>query len=150
VLSRIRETIGEKSGANEIRIDPARTNLDPEKVASILGAKGDLKDGVYKVTIGRKVRMHGHEVGSTMGVNTWAAFAGTENEAIVDGDFVVFASELQRVLKALRAAQIHIVAIHNHMVGEKPRTVFLHFWGVGPVASLAKGVRGAMDECRAD
>jgi hypothetical protein len=150
VLSRIRETSGEKSGANEIRIDPARTNLDPERVASILGAKGDLKDGVYKVTIGRKVRMHGHEVGGTMGVNTWAAFAGTENEAIVDGDFVVFASELQRVLKALRAAQIHIVAIHNHMVGEEPRTVFLHFWGVGPVASLAKGVRGALDECRAD
>jgi hypothetical protein len=150
VFSRIQETGGAKSVATESRIDPARTTLDPEKIASILGVKGELKDGVYKVTVGRKVRMHGHEVGSTMGVNTWAAFAGAENEAVVDGDFVVLASELQRVLKSLRVAQIHVVAIHNHMVGEEPRTVFLHYWGVGPAASLAKGVRAALDECRSD
>jgi Domain of Unknown Function (DUF1259) len=150
VLSRIQETAGGRSATVETRIDPARTTLDPEKIASILGVKGELKDGVYKVTVGRKVRMHGHEVGSTMGVNTWAAFAGVENEAVVDGDFVVFASELQRVLRALRAAQIHVVAIHNHMVGEEPPTVFLHYWGVGPTASLAKAVRAALDECRSD
>lgn len=147
VLSRIRETAGGKSEATKTRIDPARTTLDPEKIASILGVKGDLTDGVYKVTVGRKVRMHGHEVGNAMGVNTWAAFAGAENETVVDGDFVVLASELQRVIKALRGAQIHVVAIHNHMVGEEPRTVFLHYWGVGPSASLAKGVRAALDEC---
>jgi hypothetical protein len=149
VLSRIQETAGSTSAATETRIDPAHTTLDPEKIASILRVKGDLKDGVYKVTVGRKVRMHGHEVGSTMGVNTWAAFAGSEEEAVVDGDFVVLAPELQRVLKALRAAQIQVVAIHNHMVGEEPRTVFLHYWGIGPTASLAKGVRAALDECRA-
>lgn len=145
VFSRIQETSGGKSVATGTRIDPARTTLDPEKIASILGAKGDLKDGVYKVTVGRKVRMHGHDVGNAMGVNTWAAFAGSENEAVVDGDFVVFGSELQGVLKALRAARIHVVAIHNHMVAEEPRTVFLHYWGVGPAADLAKGVRAALD-----
>jgi hypothetical protein len=145
VFSRIKETAGTRPAAEEVRIDPARTTLGPEKIASILGVSGDLKDGVYKVTVGRKVRMHGHEVGNTMGVNTWAAFAGSENEAVVDGDFVVLGSELQSVLKVLRAARIHVVAIHNHMIGEEPRTIFLHYWGVGPAANLAKGVRAALD-----
>jgi hypothetical protein len=94
--------------------------------------------------------MHGYEVGNAMGTNTWAAFAGADREAVVDGDFVMRPSELQSVLKALRAARIHIVAIHNYMVEEEPRTVFLHYWGIGPAASLAKGVRAALEECRAD
>lgn len=150
VLSRIRDTSGGKGGVIEARIDPAGTKLDTDGISSILKAKGDLKDGVYKVTIGRTTRMHGSEVGNAMGINTWAAFAGADNVAVVDGDFVMRPSELQRVLQALRAARIHIVAIHNHMVEEEPRTVFLHYWGIGPVASLAKGVRAALDECRAD
>jgi hypothetical protein len=82
-----------------------------------------------------------------MGINTWAAFAGADREAVVDGDFVMLPSELQKVLMALRAARIHIVAIHNHMVEEEPRTMFLHYWGIGPAADLAKGVRAALDEC---
>ena len=150
VLSRIKDTSGGKGGVIETRIDPAGTTLDTEGISSILKAKGDLKDGVYKVTIGRTTRMDGYEVGNAMGINTWAAFAGADREAVVDGDFVMRPSELQRVLKALRAARIHIVAIHNHMVEEEPRTVFLHYWGIGPAASLAKGVRAALEECRAD
>jgi hypothetical protein len=150
VLSRIKDTSGGKGGAVEARIDPAATALDTEAISSILKAKGDLKDGVYKVTIGRTTRMHGHDVGNAMGINTWAAFAGADREAVVDGDFVMLPSELQEVLMALRAARIHIVAIHNLMVEEEPRTVFLHYWGIGPAASLAKGVRAALEECRAD
>jgi hypothetical protein len=150
VLSRIRETTGGKGGVIEARIDPAGTKLDTDGISSVLKAKGDLKDGVYKVTIGRTTRMHGYEVGNPMGVNTWAAFAGADQEAVVDGDFVMRPSELQRVLKALRAGRINVVAIHNHMVEEEPRTVFLHYWGIGPAASLAKGVRAALEECRAD
>ena len=150
VLSRIKDTSGGKGRAIEARIDPAGTTLDTDGIASILKARGDLKDGVYKVTIGRTTRMRGHEVGNAMGINTWAAFAGADREAVVDGDFVMRPSELQGVLKALRSARIHIVAIHNHMVEEEPRTVFLHYWGVGPAAELAKGVRAALDECRAD
>jgi hypothetical protein len=150
VLSRIKDTSGGKSGVMEARIDPAATALDTDTISSILKAKGDLKDGVYKVTMGRKTRMHGYEVGNAMGINTWAAFAGADREAVVDGDFVMLPSVLQRVLKALRAARINVVAIHNHMVEEEPRTVFLHYWGIGPAASLAKGVRAALEECRAD
>ncbi len=93
--------------------------------------------------------MHGHEVGKAMGVNTWAAFAGTDERAVVDGDFAMLESELQGVLKALRHADINVVAIHSHMAGEQPRILFLHYWGVGPAESLARGLRAALDVTKA-
>jgi hypothetical protein len=127
-------------------IDPANTQLDGDQLATILGHRGDLAGGVYKVTIGRTTRMHGHEVGSTMGVNTWAAFSGTSDQAVVDGDFAMTESELQPVLKALRHADIQIVAIHQHMTGEEPRIMFLHYWGIGHAEDLARGLRAALDQ----
>jgi hypothetical protein len=126
-------------------IDPVRTNLDAAKVETALGAKGELKDGVLRFTFGKTARMHGAAVGAAMGVNTWAAFAGSEAQAVVDGDFAMEEQELQAVLKALRKASIDVVAIHNHMTGEEPRIVFLHYWGVGPAAGLAQGLRSALD-----
>jgi hypothetical protein len=78
-------------------------------------------------------------------VNTWAAFAGSDDQAVVDGDFAMMENELQPVLKALRAANIGIVAIHNHMTGEEPRVMFLHFWGIGSTSDLAKGLKAALD-----
>jgi uncharacterized protein DUF1259 len=129
-------------------IDPARSRLEPDGLAAILGHRGDLAGGVYKVTVGRTARMHGHSVGSTMGVNTWAAFSGSMERALVDGDFAVHESELQPVLKALRHANIEIVAIHQHMTGETPRIVFLHYWGIGRAEDLARGVRAAFDQTR--
>jgi hypothetical protein len=81
-----------------------------------------------------------------MGVNTWAAFAGSNSAALVDGDFAMLESELQRVLKALRAAGINIVAIHSHMAHEDPRILFLHYWGKGPAEGLARGIQGAREE----
>jgi len=127
-------------------IDPANTQLDGDRLATILGQRGDLAGGVYKVTIGRTARMHGHEIGSTMGVNTWAAFSGTSESAVVDGDFAMTEGELQSVLKALRHADIQIVAIHQHMTGEEPRIMFLHYWGVGHAEDLARGLRAALDQ----
>jgi hypothetical protein len=79
-----------------------------------------------------------------MGVNTWTAMAGTMDHAVVAGDVVMKEAELQAVLKTLRKAGIRIVAIHNHMTGEDPRLVFLHYWAVGPAGSLAAGVRSAL------
>ena len=110
-----------------------------------MGQKGDLSNGVYKITIGRTTRMHGREVGKTMGVNTWAAFAGSDEKAVVDGDFAMYEDEVQTVLKTLRSRDINIVAIHNHMTHEEPRVVFLHYWGVGRAADLAGGVKAALD-----
>jgi hypothetical protein len=85
-----------------------------------------------------------------MGVNTWAAFAGSDERAVVDGDFAMLEDELQPVLKALRAANIDVVAIHNHMTGDNPRIMFLHYWGIGPTETLAQTLRAALDKTKHD
>jgi hypothetical protein len=144
VFAKIQDTSDGKGEVPRAEISPAQTSLDPKIIEDLLGVKGQLASGVYKVTIGRTTTMHGHDVGNAMGVNTWAAFAGSDEKAVVDGDFIMFEHELQPVLKALRGAGIHIVAIHNHMVGESPRTVFLHYWGVGPTRELAQGLKAAL------
>lgn len=95
-----------------------------------------------------KTKMGGHTVGKAMGVNTWAAFAGSDDQAIVDGDFAMLESELQPVLEALRAGGINVVAIHNHMTEETPRILFLHYWGVGPTETLAKTIKSALDKTK--
>ena len=122
------------------------SKIDAAKLDALFGAKGQAKDGMYKGTFGRKATAScGCSVGKTMGVNTWAAFAGSDENAIVDGDFAVSESELQPVLKALRAGGINIVAIHHHMTGETPRILFLHYWGRGAAQTLAKTVKQALD-----
>jgi len=145
LFGKLKEVMQTRPSPPLASIDPAKTSFDPEDLEQVLGAAGVLKNGVYKVVFGRKATMGGHEVGSEMGINTWAAFAGSEQLAIVDGDVAMLESEVQPVLKALRAANINIVAIHNHMIDESPRYVFLHYWGVGPVEDLAKGLKAALD-----
>jgi hypothetical protein len=80
-----------------------------------------------------------------LGINTWAAFAGTDDQAVVDGDFAITDGELQTVLKAMRKEGINIVAIHQHMSGEEPRILFLHYWGKGKAVALAQAVKNALD-----
>lgn len=145
IFEEIKSNQGEIPSAN---IDPANTSLDPKKIEAIIGTKGTLKDGVYKVIIGRTTQMDGYKMGNTMGVNTWAAFAGSNDKAVVDGDFAMHENELQNVLKALRNANINIVAIHQHMTNENPRILFLHFWGIGSTEALAKGLRAALDKTK--
>lgn len=125
---------------------PEKSTVTAAPLAETIGAKATEKDGMVKFTLGRKVKMPcGCEVGKEMGVNTWAAFYGSDEHAFVDGDFATFEGELQPVLKALRAHDINVVAIHNHMEGESPKVIFLHYWGVGPAAKLAEGVKAALD-----
>lgn len=124
---------------------PAENKISALAIDQILGAKGEMSNGMYKATIGRSATHHGAKIGKQMGVNTWAAFAGTDEIASVDGDFAMTEDELQGVLKALRKQGIHIVAIHNHMMHEQPRFVFLHYWGKGPAQDLARAVRSALD-----
>jgi uncharacterized protein DUF1259 len=145
VFAKIKETSGGKGEIPKADLDPAKTSLDPKNIESVIGAKGQLASGVYKITIGRTTKMDGHEVGNAMGINTWAAFVGSDQEAVVDGDFVMLEKELQSVLKALRGAGINVVAIHNHIETESPRIVFLHYWGVGSTTDLAKGLKTALD-----
>jgi hypothetical protein len=147
VFAEIKQTSG-KNQEPDAQIDPARSSLDPTKLDSALGVKGQYKDGVYKFVVGRTTRMNDVEIGNQMGVNTWGTFAGSDDNAVVDGDFAMRQSELQLVLKALRKAGINVVAIHQHMVGEEPRIMFLHYWGVAPVGDLTKGIRLALDQTR--
>lgn len=146
IFAKLREPSGGPPELGAEELDPAKTTLNPMLIEDNLGVKGELAKGVYKVTIGRTTRMHGQEVGNAMGVNTWAAFIGSNDKAVVDGDFAMLETELQDVLKALRGAGINIVAIHNHMTMESPRIMFLHYWGMGPVAQLAKGLKAALDK----
>jgi hypothetical protein len=124
--------------------------LDTGRIEQLTGLKGTLneREGVFKVTFPRKdieASVAGARMIPDLGLTAWAAFAGSEQLAIVDGDFAMLEGEVQGVLKALRAANINIVAIHNHMIGESPRYVFLHYWGVGPVEDLARGIRSALN-----
>ncbi len=124
---------------------PEKNSITPEPLQKLLDNKGEIKDGMFKAVFGRKAKMScGCEVGKEMGVNSWAAFAGADDNAVVDGDFIVLESELQGVLKSLRKSGVNIVAIHHHMSGEEPRYLFLHYWGRGAAADLAKAVKTAL------
>ena len=142
----VRGATPQPGGRNAAASVPAANAITAGPVEEALGGKGQAKDGMLKAVIARTARMPcGCGVGKEMGVNTWMALAGTDEHAIVDGDFVTFGTELQPVLKALRKAGISIVAIHSHMEGEEPKAIFLHYWGTGRAADLARGVRGALD-----
>ncbi|MGH8582554.1 MAG: DUF1259 domain-containing protein [Gammaproteobacteria bacterium] len=148
VFATIKETSEGKAQAPHTELDPAKTSLDPKKIEGILGVQGEMTDGVYKLTWGRTTKMGEHAIGNAMGVNTWAAFVGSDEQSVVDGDFAMYEDELQAVLKALRAAGIHIVAIHSHMSRESPKVAFLHYWGIGATTELAKALKSALDALR--
>jgi len=147
VLAKIKETQAVRQPPMA-SIDPAHSSLDPSSLDSALGRKGVYKDGVYKFVVGRTTQMHDITIGNQMGVNTWGAFAGSDREAIVDGDVAMRESEVQNVLKALRKAGINVVAIHQHMIGEEPRIIFLHYWGIGSTDALAKGLKSVLEIIR--
>ena len=131
---------------------PASTStpaLNASNLAKIVGHPGEQSGPVYKITIGRpdlNVREHGATINSRMGLNTWAAFTGTDADAIVAGDVAMLDKEVTPVLKALRAAGINIVAIHHHMTGVAPQITFLHYYGTGQASKLAEGVKSALNQ----
>jgi hypothetical protein len=104
----------------------------------------EANNGMVKFTIGHPATMHGVRIDNAMGVNTWAAFAGTDDNALVDGDFAVTEDGLQPVLKALLKDKINIVAIHQHMIHEEPRIMFFHYWGRGAAQDLAQAVKSGL------
>jgi len=122
---------------------PVENRIDPKPLEAILGATAQAKNGIVKFVFAQKTKAHGIDLGPEMGVNTWAAFAGGPEAAVVDGDFAMLEGELQPVLRALRVAKINVVAIHSHMIHEQPRIMFLHFWGKGPAEDLARGLHAA-------
>ena len=127
----------------------AAGTLDTARIAQIVGRPGDQMGSVYKITVGRddlKLMEMGAPINARMGLNTWAAFVGTNENAAIAGDVAMLAAEVTPVLKALRKNGLDVVAIHHHMTGTSPTIYFLHYWGTGPAEKLATGFKAALDE----
>ena len=128
---------------------PAVPSMDTAALAKIIGHEGEQTGPVYKITLGRpdiNLVDHGAKIHARMGLNTWAAFAGSDADAMVAGDVAMLASEVNPVLKALRSNGINVVAIHHHMTGGSPTVYFLHYYGTGGAAKLATGVKAAIGQ----
>ncbi len=126
----------------------ASSTLDTAKIAQIVGRPGDQMGSVYKITVGRddlSIKEMGATINARMGLNTWAAFVGTNENAAIAGDVAMLAREVTPVLKSLRQSGISVVAIHHHMTGTEPAIYFLHYWGTGPAEKLATAFKGALD-----
>jgi hypothetical protein len=124
-------------------------NLTTAQLAKTIGHEGEQTGQVYKITIGRAdmpIKDMGAAINARMGLNTWAAFYGSDADAVVAGDVAMRESEVTPVLKALRANGIDVVAIHHHMTTTQPTVFFLHYWGKGPAQKLATGVKAAVDQ----
>jgi len=126
-----------------------QSTLDTAKIAQIVGTPGEQSGAVYKITIGRddvKLVEMGAAINARMGLNTWAAFVGTNDNAAMAGDVAMLASEVTPVLKILRKNGLDVVAIHHHMIDTRPTIYFLHYWGTGPAEKLATGFKAALGE----
>ena len=145
------DLIGKKSaGAAPTTASSAPpAGLDAAKLAKIVGHEGEQTGAVYKITIGRDdlhVAEMGAPINARMGLNTWAAFVGTNDNAAIAGDVAMLANEVTPVLKALRKNGLTVVAIHHHMTDTQPTIYFLHYWGTGPAEKLASAFKAALAE----
>ena len=137
------------SGGHAAAAPPKQSTLDTDRIAKIVGRAGEQSGPVYKITLDRDdldVKEMGATINARMGLNTWAAFVGGNDDAAVAGDIAMLETEVQPTLKALRAHGLDVVAIHHHMIGSRPIIVFLHYWGRGPADKLATGFQAALDE----
>lgn len=147
VFEKIKQVRGKNPGTAPK--DSVINTLNIPALDAIMGTKGELSQGVYKYTIGRPditLKEHGIGVSSFLGFNTWAAWQGSSEHAAVCGDFTMLENEVQPVIKTLIENGIEVVAVHNHMVHEKPKIFFLHYWGIGAAGKLAKGLKSALDK----
>jgi hypothetical protein len=147
IFDKVKQVRGHDPKAS--KADSVVNSINIQLLDSIIGTKGESSKGVYKYTIGRPdvpLQEHGITVSSFAGFNTWAAWQGTNEKAAVAGDFTMLENEVHPVIKTLVENGIEVVAVHNHMVHEKPRIFFLHYWGTGNAEKLAKGLRAALDQ----
>jgi hypothetical protein len=148
------DLIGKGSAQHQSSVTGGNSNIsagqvDGAKLARIVGHEGEMNGAVYKITVGRddlKLKEMGAPINSRMGLNTWAAFYGSDANAEVAGDVAMLAQEVTPVLKALRGHGLNVVAIHQHMTSTEPTIYFLHYWGTGPTEKLANGFKAALDE----
>ncbi len=147
------DLIGKGSGQHQSTVtggsaQVASGKLDTTKIMNIVGHAGEQTGDVYKVTIGRDdvgLKEMGATINARMGLNTWAAFYGSDSNAEIAGDIAMLSNEVTPVLKSLRESGLNIVAVHHHMIGTEPPIYFLHYWGTGPAEKLATGFKAALD-----
>src|SRR5437588_10061651 len=128
---------------------PKQGTLDTDRIAKIVGHAGEQNGPVYKITLGRDdldIKEMGATINARMGLNTWAAFVGTNDDAAVAGDVAMLETEVTPTLKALRSHVLDVVAIHHHMTISRPVIIFLHYWDRGPADKLATGFKAGLDE----
>jgi hypothetical protein len=138
-----------ESGSSQKPPSEKQGTLDTDRIAKIVGHAGEQTGPVYKITLGRDdldVKEMGAKIDARMGLNTWAAFVGTNDDAAIAGDIAMLESEVTPTLKALRSHGLDVVAIHHHMINSKPVIIFLHYWGRGPADKLATSFKAALDE----
>ena len=136
------------AGAAAPPAPPPALGFDAAALSKIIGASGEQNGAVYKITIGRAdltVKEMGATITARMGLNTWAAFTGSVDNAVVAGDVAMLGKEVTPVLTAMRKAGLSVVSLHHHMIGTEPDIYFLHYWGEGNAETLARGVRSAID-----
>src|SRR5262249_3293044 len=128
----------------------ATTNaLNTARLVEIVGAQGEQNGAVYKFTLGRgdlHVTEMGASINARMGLNTWAAFTGTNDKAAIAGDVAMLESEVTPVLKALRPSGLDVVAIPHHMTSDRRLIIFRHYGGPAPAETLARGFKAAVNE----
>ena len=123
--------------------------IDTKQLDKIMAQSGKVNSGVYQFSIPRteKILAAGMEVPPSMGVATAINFQPTGGDkAAITGDFVLIASEVNPVIKALRDNGIEVTALHSHMLDESPRLFFMHFWANDDAQKLARGLRAALDK----
>jgi hypothetical protein len=148
------DLIGHGTAQHQSTVTGGKSNIsagkiDTARIAQIVGHQGEQSGDVYKITVGRddlKLKEMGATINSRMGLNTWAAFYGSDANAEIAGDVAMTSGEVTPVLKALRSNGLNVVAIHHHMTGTQPAIYFLHYWGTGPTDKLANGFKAALNE----
>jgi hypothetical protein len=127
----------------------AKEAFDLAALDKAIGLTGKVNGSIYKYVVGRDdlhVIAMGAEVTAAIGLNTWAAFAGNSDAAHIAGDVAMLESEVNPTIRALRQHNLEVVAVHQHMLEEQPRVIFLHYYGHGPALALAEAFRAALDQ----
>jgi hypothetical protein len=126
-----------------------KENFDVTQLNALVKQEAAINGPTIKYTIGRNdlsVIAMGAEMTASIGLNSWASFTGTMEKAHIAGDIAMLEPEVNAVIKSLRANNIEVVALHNHMLGDEPRIIFLHYLGTGAAMKLAQGFKDALDQ----
>ena len=125
--------------------------LSAANIDQVMGRSGQKTGEVYKLSFPRTdlhVAVNGVAIKPGLALGSWAAFSGTDEKAMVMGDLVLLQDEVNPVMKKLRAAGFEITAVHNHLLDETPRVMYMHYMGEGNAEQLATSLHDALAESK--